>query len=618
MSNPVHAQMNTPGMLARASFIELTARGRAKAVMDPGTFRELLDPFERITSPHLPVQGIVGQSDDGAVVARGEIDGQPAVVISLEGKFQGGGVGEVSGAKIAGTLELAVQDNQRGTPTRAVLLLETGGVRLQEANYGLLAVADVHAAIVSLRRYQPVVAVVAGMIGCFGGMSIAAGLCSHVVMTRQGRFGLNGPEVIEQEAGVAEFDSRNRELIWSTVGGEQRVLTGLADTLVDDDAEQVARAVRGVFAQPRSSPCRSTQVERFLSRLRQIDPSVSMGPAALRSLWGNPGENPVLHSVQSRDAAAHRAASQAGLAPASASDKSRGMQWFEALTGVSSEDAMAGTASVLCADAALEEPGNAGGATARFVCVAQNPGARFPRVRHGEVGLEEGWTIARVVREAIAADEGKRQRPIVAIVDVPGQAFGYREELLGIHLALAAAVDAYATARLAGHPVISLVVGNAISGAFLAHGLQANRIMALADPQVAVHVMSKKSAARVTRRSVEELDEAAQKVPGIAYDVGSFAKLGALYQLVEGIDADAPSGKGVLQVQKLLREAIADVEDVSEAADATMEVLEDAIAGAEKDQKGGRDLSSRLSSPEAKHTRAASILVRSRLAKQWN
>src|SRR3712207_9003380 len=44
--------------------------------------------------------------------------------------FQGGGIGDVSGAKIAGALELALLDAERGRPVRPVLLVETGGIRL--------------------------------------------------------------------------------------------------------------------------------------------------------------------------------------------------------------------------------------------------------------------------------------------------------------------------------------------------------------------------------------------------------------------------------------------------------------------------------------------------------
>ena len=98
------------------------------------------------TSPWLARQGIVTQADDGMVVAKGTIDGQPAVVLGIDGGFQGGSMGEVSAAKIAGSLELAAEDNRNGIPTRAVILFETGGVRLQEANLGLAAIAEIHAA----------------------------------------------------------------------------------------------------------------------------------------------------------------------------------------------------------------------------------------------------------------------------------------------------------------------------------------------------------------------------------------------------------------------------------------------------------------------------------------
>ncbi|MCF9013884.1 biotin-independent malonate decarboxylase subunit beta, partial [Pseudomonas carnis] len=193
-------------LLAKHSFVELGARQRAKALLDAGTFRELIDPFQRVMSPWLSRQGVVPQADDGVVIAKGSIGAKPVVIAAIEGNFQGGSLGEVGGAKIAGALELAAEDNRNGIPTCAVLLLETGGVRLQEANLGLAAIADIHAAIVDLRQYQPVIGVVAGSVGCFGGMSIAAGLCSYLVVTREARLGLNGPQVIEQEAGLEEYD----------------------------------------------------------------------------------------------------------------------------------------------------------------------------------------------------------------------------------------------------------------------------------------------------------------------------------------------------------------------------------------------------------------------------
>ena len=43
--------MNTDILLQRDSFIELDARSRARALLDPGSMRELLDPFDRVKSP---------------------------------------------------------------------------------------------------------------------------------------------------------------------------------------------------------------------------------------------------------------------------------------------------------------------------------------------------------------------------------------------------------------------------------------------------------------------------------------------------------------------------------------------------------------------------------------
>jgi malonate decarboxylase beta subunit len=102
----------------RDSFIELPARERARALLDAGTFRELLGPFDKLESPWLPLQGIVCQADDGAVIARGTIDGVPAVVAAIESAFQGGSIGEVSGSKIAGALELALRDCVRSSCSR--------------------------------------------------------------------------------------------------------------------------------------------------------------------------------------------------------------------------------------------------------------------------------------------------------------------------------------------------------------------------------------------------------------------------------------------------------------------------------------------------------------------
>jgi malonate decarboxylase gamma subunit len=272
---------------------------------------------------------------------------------------------------------------------------------------------------------------------------------------------------------------------------------------------------------------------------------------------------------------------------ANATPSGRGRTWFEALAD-KAQLIDTGLGSILVTDAMWQDE------RVRLPTIVPDPQNRFPRARHGELGLDEGWALAHHVREAIAADRSGTKRPILAIVDVQSQAYGRIEALLGIHLSLAAAADAYATARLAGHPVVALIVGTALSGGLLAHGDQAHRLLALDDPHVVVQAMRKQSAARVTRRTVEELDELGKTVIPMSYNIQQFAKLGLLHELITGVDADTPSAAQVAKVKKRLVAAIADI------------------------RKNPGDLTSRLNNPEAKVHRAASIEVRRRLAEQWN
>jgi malonate decarboxylase beta subunit len=287
-ANPVTKERRER-FLSRQSVIEMRARERARVLLDPGSFREILGPFDRLESPWLPLQGVVPESDDGVIIARGEFAGQPAVIMAIEGAFQGGGMGEVSASKIAGALALARRDCEGGQPILPVLLLETGGVRLQEANLGEAVVAEIHAEIVALRRRVPVIGVVTGMIGCFGGMSITAGLCSYLVVFPQARLELNGPEVIEQEAGIDELDSSDKHLIWSLMGGEQRYETGFVDAMIEDDAEVLRRTIKDLAARGVPARHRTEAVDDYRRRLAEIDPTAPPDGPALRRMWPRGG-----------------------------------------------------------------------------------------------------------------------------------------------------------------------------------------------------------------------------------------------------------------------------------------------------------------------------------------
>jgi malonate decarboxylase beta subunit len=276
-----------PEFVSRKSFIELDGRSRAQSLFDEGSWKELVGPFDRMESPWLPMQGIAPQADDGCIVIKGKIGGMPAVAIALEGAFQGGSIGEVSGAKMTAALDLAAKDSEAGKRTAGVLLLETGGVRLQEANLGLAAVAEVISSVLALRPHAPVITLIAGTVGCFGGMSLAAGVSSYVVMTREARLGLNGPEVIEQESGIDEFDASDRALIWAIHGGEQRVGMGLADALVEDNVEKIKVTIRGYVRADLPPEYRSQQIDLYRDRIAALDTSEQIDPMRLRRRWSN-------------------------------------------------------------------------------------------------------------------------------------------------------------------------------------------------------------------------------------------------------------------------------------------------------------------------------------------
>lgn len=566
-----------PELLARRSFIELDALGRAAALLDPGTPRVLAGPFDRLESPWLAPQGITPQADDGTVIARGTVGGRPVVVASIEQGFQGGGTGEVSGAKIAQALLLAAGETRAsGTPTAAVILFETGGVRLQEANLGLNAVAEICSAVLDLRPLAPVIGLVAGTVGSFGGMSIAAGLCTRLIVTPQARIGLNGPAVIEQEGGIDEFDSSDHTLIWAVDGGEQRYATGLADYLVPDDADllraSLIDAIKAGVAEPGRH--RSERLDVLASRLATLSPATTpLEPRELRTLWGG------TYDTVPAPAATGTASGQ----PATAPPRTRGRSWLCALSGDPAPEPI--IPSVLSATTA----------TARYLAVVPDPDNRFYRARDGQVGVTESLALAQAVREVVEEDQDAPvKRAIIAVVDLPSQAYGRYEELAGLHQAMAASTDAYHAARVAGHPVVAVVVGTALSGGFLTHGLQASQILAIDDPGVVIHAMHEAAAARITLRTVEELDELAKTIVPMSYRVADWAKLGFCDGLLKVEDPDAPTPGDVETVGAAITSAI------------------------QRARSGPLDLSTRLDSDAAIATRQASRAVRELLVRQWN
>ncbi len=219
-------------MSTTTSFAECSARERLARLLDAGSFVEWLPPAARITSPHLAQLGLPAAFDDGIAIGHATLAGRTVFAAAQEGEFIGGGVGEVHGAKLTGLFKRALREK----PDAVLLLAESGGVRLHEANAGLIAVSEVMRALLDLRAAGvPTVVLIGGTNGCFGGMGIVARCADWIVMSDIARHAMSGPEVIEASHGVEEFDSRDRGQVWRTTGGKHRYLMGDCDALVEDD-----------------------------------------------------------------------------------------------------------------------------------------------------------------------------------------------------------------------------------------------------------------------------------------------------------------------------------------------------------------------------------------------
>ena len=282
----------------QASWLQATARQRVDGLLDPGSFAEFLGPAERVQSPHLALFDLPAAFDDGVVIGRGTLDGTHVLLAAQEGQFMGGTFGEVSGAKVVGLLRAA--HDHHDLPRTVLLLLDSGGVRLQEANAGELAVAEVMRAIVEARcAGVAVIALVGGKSGAFGGAGLTAATCSRIVVSEEGRIGVTGPEVIETNKGVEEFDAANKALVWSVVGGKNRRLIGGADAFAKDTMSSFREAAITMLGKASKFDLRTLKAEQ--SRLAErhhslggCDDAVGMwealgikDPASIRDMDGD-------------------------------------------------------------------------------------------------------------------------------------------------------------------------------------------------------------------------------------------------------------------------------------------------------------------------------------------
>lgn len=300
--------MNSRNEVMKLSFMEATARQRANLLVDEGTFCELLGPRSRMTSPHLPALGEAISFDDGVVTGVGLIGVRPVFMISQEGKFVGGAVGEIHGAKMVGIFRLALEAYEKAAKKHladledyrpaVVISFETGGVRLHEANAGLLAHAEVMDMIQDTKGKVPVISLIGSKVGCFGGMGFVAAATDAIIMSPQGRLGLTGPEVIEQEMGKAEFDASDKSLISRTTGGKHKYMMRDCNVLVENSVGAFRQALVELLSLPYAKICAMRRIGSYdlvKEQIRLVNWAAELNPGDAMDVWQSLGnEDPAL------------------------------------------------------------------------------------------------------------------------------------------------------------------------------------------------------------------------------------------------------------------------------------------------------------------------------------
>jgi malonate decarboxylase gamma subunit len=139
------------------------------------------------------------------------------------------------------------------------------------------------------------------------------------------------------------------------------------------------------------------------------------------------------------------------------------------------------------------------------------------------LGVDEAIRLSGYVLDSLARDAG----PILILVDSDSQRMSKRDELLGLNEFLAHLAKTLIYADMNRRPTIGILYGHSAAGALLATGL-ATRVL-VGVPGATPAVMDLPSMAKVTKLSMEALQEKAKTTPVFAPGLSNLARMGAVH-----------------------------------------------------------------------------------------
>lgn len=265
--------------MATDSFVTRDPRARIAALLDTDSF---VERDAQAASPHLATWNIAAQDDDGVVTGTGTLVGQPFSIAAQDARFLGGSVGASHGEKLESLFGRALAKR-----TAVALLLESGGVRLHEANAAELALARALRALLALRVAGiPTIAVIAGP--CFGGASVLACACESLYMLPAATLGLSGPKVIEIARGTREINASDPAEITATYGAAARSGSGIVEALADGpDAIRATLSAAAKHSISLSLPSLRDRLRDLSARVAAMPPRAVLDAPVKPSWVGN-------------------------------------------------------------------------------------------------------------------------------------------------------------------------------------------------------------------------------------------------------------------------------------------------------------------------------------------
>lgn len=189
-----------------------TARERVDALLDEGTFQEILGFMKnRHVDFGMDKEKFLG---DGMVAGFGKINGRRVCVYAQDFTVMGGSFGEIAGQKVVQVMDLAME---AGVPV--IGINDGGGARIQEGVFSLSAFGELFYRNTLASGVIPQISVIVGP--CAGGAVYSPALTDFIIMTKGiGNMFITGPEVIKTVTGeVVDTDTLGGALAHATTSG---------------------------------------------------------------------------------------------------------------------------------------------------------------------------------------------------------------------------------------------------------------------------------------------------------------------------------------------------------------------------------------------------------------